>query len=214
MKILHVIDSGGLYGAEVMLLNLMREQVGLGLEPILASIGDSGVDEKPIEKEAKQKGLSVAVFRFKPGPNVVGASKVLKFAWDEKVDLLHSHGYKGNILFGFLPRAIRRIPMVSTLHGWTWSGGINRMRIYEWLDALSLSFVDRVITVSSAMQNHPRLKNRRGLALEVVPNGIPLDFETFPHPHPNPPPEGEGTIISSPFKYPLGHKGEVGRGMV
>jgi len=39
MKILHIIDSGGLYGAEVMLLNLAEEQMKIGLEPVILSIG-------------------------------------------------------------------------------------------------------------------------------------------------------------------------------
>ena len=178
MKILHIIDSGGLYGAEVMLLNLMSEQVAMGHVPILASIGDPGIPEKPLEVECRRRGIKVEVFRMKPGPNILGAFKVLNFAWSQNVDLLHSHGYKGNILFGFLPRFVRKVPIISTLHGWTWSGGMNRMRVYEWLDALSLSRVDRVVTVSSAMQNHPRLKNMRDLALGVVPNGIPIDLGT------------------------------------
>lgn len=175
MKILHIIDSGGLYGAEVMLLNLMGEQIALGHLPILASIGEPGIPEKPLESECIRRGFNVAVFRMRPGPNLIGALDVLRFARSEQIDILHSHGYKGNILFGFLPRFARCFPMVSTLHGWTWSGGMTRMRVYEWLDSLSLSRIDRVVTVSSAMQNHPRLKNRRDLALEVVPNGIPLD---------------------------------------
>lgn len=33
MKILHVIDSKGLYGAEVMLLDLVKEQMSMGLDP-------------------------------------------------------------------------------------------------------------------------------------------------------------------------------------
>ena len=32
MRILHIIDSGGMYGAEVMLLNLVEEQVQAGVE--------------------------------------------------------------------------------------------------------------------------------------------------------------------------------------
>jgi len=174
VKILHVIDSGGLYGAEIMLLSLMEEQLRQGNHPVLASIGDPEIAVKPIEAEAERRGLQVKSFRMRPGPNVIGAYEVLRFAWQEKADILHSHGYKGNILFGFLPRFVRRVPMVSTLHGWTWSGGMTRMRIYEWLDSLSLSFVDRVITVNAIMKNHPRIKSRQSLALEVVPNGIPL----------------------------------------
>ena len=33
MQVLHIIDSGGMYGAEVMLLNLVEEQIRQGLKP-------------------------------------------------------------------------------------------------------------------------------------------------------------------------------------
>ncbi|HML78001.1 glycosyltransferase [Geobacter sulfurreducens] len=172
MKVLHVIDSGGLYGAEVMLLNLAAEQAAMGLEPIIASIGDPLCDEKPLEKEAVRRGLRVERFRMRPGPNIAGAFSVLRFAWREQCDVLHSHGYKGNILFGFMPRALRRLPMVTTLHGWTWTGGMDRMGLYEWLDRLSLRFVDAVVMVNDAMRRKIDLPG-----IHVVPNGIPLAGE-------------------------------------
>lgn len=172
MKILHVIDSGGLYGAEVMLLNLMQEQVALGLQPVLASIGEQGIEEKPLEREARLRGLALRPFRMKPGPNLLGLAEMLRFARGEGAALIHSHGYKGNILFGLLPGRVRGLPLVTTVHGWTWTGGLNRMMAYEWLDGLSLTRMDRVILVNQAMKEHPRLRNRPGLALEVVPNGI------------------------------------------
>lgn len=39
LKILHIIDSGGLYGAEMMLLHLAYEQRKAGMEAVIASIG-------------------------------------------------------------------------------------------------------------------------------------------------------------------------------
>jgi glycosyltransferase involved in cell wall biosynthesis len=175
MKILHIIDSGGLYGAEVMLLNLMAEQVKLGLEPVLVSIGEHHNEEKPLEKEARRRGLQVKTFRMLPGPNIAGALRVLRYARQNRFDLLHSHGYKGNILFGFIPGKIRRLPMVNTVHGWTWTGGMTRMMIYEWLDSMSLAFMDRVVLVNEAMKDHARLRKRSRLAVEVVANGIPVE---------------------------------------
>lgn len=174
MKVLHVIDSGGLYGAEVMLLNLATEQVKQGIEPIIASIGVLHEEEKAIESAAIKRGLRVVKFRMRPGPNLIGALKILKFVKAERVDLLHSHGYKGNILFGFMPKRIRKLPMVATVHGWTWTGGVSRMVLYEWLDSLSLRFVDQVILVDQAMRNHPRISERLIEKLTVVENGIPM----------------------------------------
>jgi glycosyltransferase involved in cell wall biosynthesis len=100
----------------------------------------------------------------------MGVYKLLRFAQCEGIDILHSHGYKGNILFGLVPKRVRRIPLVATLHGWTWTGGWDRMRIYEWLDRLSLRFIDRVVVVTEGMKD--RVGNKR---VYVVNNGIPSD---------------------------------------
>jgi glycosyltransferase involved in cell wall biosynthesis len=174
MRIVHVIDSGGLYGAEIMLLNLMSEQVAMGFDPVLASMGEHTIADKPLEEEARRRGLQVKSFRMRPGPNVLGALDILRFARSEKTDLLHSHGYRGNILLGLIPRRIRKIPMIATIHGWTGTGEINRMMVYEWVDSLALNFIDRIVLVSEAMKDHPRLKNRPRLHMEVVMNGLPL----------------------------------------
>jgi glycosyltransferase involved in cell wall biosynthesis len=182
MKVLHIIDSGGLYGAEIMLLNLVAEQVKLGLEPVIASIGATGIDEKPLEAEANRRNLAVRKFRMRSGPNLAGAIKVLNYARSGGFDLLHSHGYKGNILFGLIPPFLRKIPMVSTLHGYTNVGGFSRMGLYEWLDSMSLRFIDAVVLVNQAMRNHPNLKKLRGINFKIVNNGIPVTSETPEHP--------------------------------
>lgn len=177
MRVLHLIDSGGLYGAEMMLLHLMQAQQELGLEPVLGSIGARGEGEKAIEREAGRRNLRVERFRMRPGPNWAGALKILAFARREQVQLMHSHGYKGNILLGLLPYPLRRLPVVSTVHGWTSAGGWDRLRLYEWLDALSLRFVDRVVFVSEAMRHHPRLRSLPSAKVAVIANGIPVESD-------------------------------------
>lgn len=178
MKVLHIIDSGGLYGAEVMLLNLMEEQVKLGVDPILASIGELNSPEKPIEEKALKKGLAVRKFRMRPGPNLLGALRILRYAWEQDVDLLHSHGYKGNILFGFIPKCFRKLPLVSTVHGWTSTVGFTKMKVYEWFDFISLCFIDVIVLVHRAMKEHPKLAGREKLNIRVVNNGIVINEQT------------------------------------
>ncbi len=185
MKILHIIDSGGLYGAEIVLLNLVAEQIKMGLDPTIASIGEKNIGEKPLETEAIKRGFKVKKFRMRPGPNYFGAWAILKFAHKEGFDLMHSHGYKGNVLFGLMPKSIRKIPLVATVHGWVSTNGLTKMRLYEWLDARSLRFVDAVVLVSEAMQSHPKLKGGKGINLHVIHNGIPISDNTPPSHHPN-----------------------------
>lgn len=171
MKVLHVIDSGGVYGAEMMLLSLMEEQRRTGIEPVLASIGKPGEGEKQIEAEALRRGLLVQPFRMMPGPNLSGALGLIRYARENGFDLFHCHGYKGDILLGFLPRWVLHLPIVSTVHGWTSTGKVDRMLLYEWLDAMSLARMNRAVLVNPAMREHPRIAGR-GIAVEVVENGI------------------------------------------
>ncbi len=173
MRVLHIIDSGGMYGAEVMLLNLLKEQVRQGLKPIIASIGEHCVEEKPLEIEARKLGFSVKPFRMRSGPNFIGALEILNYAKSKDCALLHSHGYKGNILFGFLPKRLRRLPLVTTLHGWTTAGTpFSRMHLYELMDFWTLSRMDAVILVDKGMLTHPRLMTNKKNQFHVINNGI------------------------------------------
>ena len=175
MNILHIIDSGGLYGAENMLLHLMAEQVSLGLNPFLASIGTLNEPEKPLETKAKDKGFSVLPFRMKPGANWAGAWKILTYARKAQIDILHSHGYKGNILFGLIPMYIRRVPMVTTLHGWTSKGKFyNKMGLYQELESFSLKFINHIVSVNSAILELPNIKSLQSSKLSIIENGIPI----------------------------------------
>lgn len=180
MKVLHVIDSGGVYGAERVLLSLMEEQRALDVSTTLCSIGDKGEDEKPLEAEARRRGLPLKPVRMRRGPNFAGALRILFDARQEGTQLLHLHGYKGNVLFGLMPASLRRIPLVTTLHGWTNMNGASRSRIYEWLDSRVLSSMERVVVVSQAMLEHPNLRQRRDLKLAVIPNAVTLEADPRP----------------------------------
>ncbi len=172
VKVLHVIDSEGVYGAEKVVLTLMEEQRKHGIHPVLASIGGCGVEEKQIEQEARSRRLPVMPFRMCNGPNPFGARRLLRFAHGQKMDLIHSHGYKPDILLGFIPRKMRKIPVVATLHGWTGTGRLCRMTLYEWLDRKSLRFIDQVTVVSRAMLEKRNVGRDARIRVAVVHNGI------------------------------------------
>lgn len=174
LSILHVIDSGGFFGAESVLVELVDEQRKQGINAVVCSIGLPGENEKPLERALKSRGIPFWSVRMKAGFNFVGAYRILRRAQSAGVNILHSHGYKSDILFGFMPRALRRMPLVTTLHGWTYMGGLNKMAIYTWLDAISLRFMDGVVIVSEGMLNRSELKERNLHHLRVIENGIPL----------------------------------------
>ncbi|QIT56570.1 glycosyltransferase [Aquisalimonas sp. 2447] len=120
LRVLHLIDSGGLYGAERMLLALAEEQIKQGLEPTILSAGDPETVEKPLEREARRIGVSVLPWRMKPGLNLSEAYRILRWAKRHRIQVLHSHGYKFNILLGVWPKSqFKGAARVCTCHGYT-----------------------------------------------------------------------------------------------
>jgi glycosyltransferase involved in cell wall biosynthesis len=172
MKVLHLIDSGGLYGAEQMLLALAEEQIKQGLEPIILSCGLPNEADKPLEIEAESRKITVKNWRMTAGLNFSGAWKILKFAQQNNVDIIHSHGYKFNILFAIFPRPIRKIPFVTTVHGYVFAKKYSAMSIYQWLDKLALKMADIICLVSPSMKNIPSFKHKSSTKIKVIPNGI------------------------------------------
>lgn len=172
MKVLHLIDSGGLYGAEKMLLTLVKEQINQGLEPMILSAGEPGIDEKAIEAEARRLRLPVAPWRMRSGLNLLAALKIQKFARENGYQLLHSHGYKFNIMMGLFPLAVRRLPLVSTLHGYVHAPRFSKMWLYELLDRIAVYGTQAVVLVGNAMKQELPAGIRSSARLRVISNGL------------------------------------------
>jgi glycosyltransferase involved in cell wall biosynthesis len=171
MNILHLIDSGGFYGAENVIVALMNRQKEAGLKVALGSIATLVDDQKVIEKKAAEIGVPVKVFRMKNGLNIFGAIRIIKYALARNTDIIHCHGYKANILLGLLPGKYRKIPYISTLHGWTSKQLCQKIWLYELLDAFMVKRADRVVVVSHAMRENLRLKSLK-ISPVVIHNGI------------------------------------------
>jgi glycosyltransferase involved in cell wall biosynthesis len=172
MRILHLIHSEGVYGAEAILLYLAREQQRVGHEPVIGSIRDPGTQQTPFEALAKSWRLPVVAIRIAPRPTPQVVRSLLRTVRTVAPDVLHSHGYKADILLGPLPRRLRG-PMLATLHGWTAARTLSALWLYEQLDRLSLRRIDAVVVVTRGMLQLPVLRNIRPSRRQVIENGIP-----------------------------------------
>lgn len=171
MNVLHVIDSAGIYGAEVMLLSLMEEQRKLGINSLLLSIGNESAGQKSIEIKAKIKCLNVIALRFKNGLNIKGALDIISKAKSHNCHIIHSHGYKGNILLGILPRKYRSIPVISTIHGSTSTSVLSKIGVYELIDAFAQKNLDCTVAVSRSI-SEKRIIKLLHLKPVVINNGV------------------------------------------
>jgi glycosyltransferase involved in cell wall biosynthesis len=153
-------------------LYLAREQQRRGHEPFVGSIRDPGTAETQFEVLARSHELPVVPIRIapRPTPGVIGS--LLRTVRALAPDVLHSHGYKPNILLGPLPRQLRGA-MLATLHGWTNTRRFSRMWLYEHLDRFALRRLDAVVMVTSGMQTLRALRGVPVARRRVIENGIP-----------------------------------------
>jgi len=179
MKILHVRASAGLYGAEYMLLSLAEEQNRQGLSPIILSIGNKNSGTKDIEIEAEKRGIKVSQLKITHGPNLFGSFAILKMAKELDIDIIHSHGYKPNILLGLTPRFLRSCKLLTTLHGWTSTRRLSKLSLYKWADQKLIPRFDGIVVVNKQMLEHRFFSTINKDKLHVVNNGISIKQDTI-----------------------------------
>jgi glycosyltransferase involved in cell wall biosynthesis len=172
MRILHLIDSDGAYGAERALLYLVREQQRRGNVPLVGSIRPPGTPVTDFERLVDSWGLSLVPIRIRPALRPAVMRSLLNTVRDSKPDVLHSHGYKANILLGPLPRRMRG-PMLATLHGWSANRSLTALGLRERLDGWALRNVDAVVVVTRRMLELGPIRRVRRERVQVIENGIP-----------------------------------------
>jgi glycosyltransferase involved in cell wall biosynthesis len=171
IRILHAIDSAGIYGAETVLLSLASEQRSRGAHPMLLSMGKPGAPGKPIEIEARRRGIECVTVRMRGGPDFGGSLSLARIAREQRADVIHSHGYKANILLALLPRRRRSVPVITTLHGWTASRTWSKLGIYRLVDQFLLPRLDGVVIVNDQMRRLPALARLQPPPV-TIPNGV------------------------------------------
>jgi len=171
MRVLHLISSGGMYGAEVMLLNLASAQKRFGCEPIIGVFRNEHLPHIEVAEEARSRGLQVEIIncsgRFDRRP-VAAIRKVLQ---REDVSLVHGHGYKSNF-YGYFAANALGLPFVATCHLWT--GASPAIRFYEFLDSLILRRAHKVVGVSDAISNTLRKSGLPPEKVSTIYNGTDL----------------------------------------
>ena len=169
MKVAHFIDSGGFYGAERMLVELILAMPNCTKHKVY-SIGAPSEGEKPLEIELRKCRIDFEAVRI-PKFSINAAHEVLKQVEREGFQIAHSHGYKFNVYFGIL-KGKTALKLVSTIHGYIPAFFPSKLWFYQVLDAFFVKRLDRLFLVSPHMLNFAKFKSIASKKLRVIVNGI------------------------------------------
>ncbi len=87
-------------------------------------------------------------------------------------DIIHYHAL-GPGLLAWIPRRLRGIPTVVTVHGLDWQRekwGLFARRVLQWGESAAVRFPDATIAVSRALADH--FHQEYGNPVDFIPNGI------------------------------------------
>lgn len=171
IRVLHLGNPTGLYGAERWILALIRYLPKSRVDSVVGVIEDqveSGVPELLERSEAL--GFETVRFKSIGRLSTSAISTIREFIRRERINVLHTHGYKTDIV-GLLAVLGTGCKLVTTPHGWTERPDF-KLRVYEWLDRVAFFFLDAVVPLSPRLYSDTArwLKWRRNVFL--IRNGV------------------------------------------
>ena len=174
LKVLHLRGSCGLYGAEQVILDLVRHQPKLNVEPLVMDFRRPDDDEGPFLRAAAEQGCRALPLRCRGRFDLRAARALRQLAIEEEIDVFHGHDYKANF-YGYLALRNLPLPLVATNHGYDRQG--LRLAFYHFLDSRLLRRMDAIIAVAESVAE---AMARRGIPRDrvtIIRNG--LDPQAF-----------------------------------
>ncbi|MFC4700137.1 glycosyltransferase [Glaciecola siphonariae] len=170
--ILQFICSTGFYGAERWILALCRNTVAGDAKYSLAVTLEPGSEDLELVKqfEAHCGDTYLAPMSNRFDFSVV--NKLAQYIKSNDIDLIHTHGYKSDIL-GILAAKKAGIPVVVTPHGFENAEDL-KLRLFIWLGCQSMRFANHVVPLSPQLMQDVRRYGVHEPKLRYIQNGVDL----------------------------------------
>jgi glycosyltransferase involved in cell wall biosynthesis len=143
---MHLIHSGGFYGAEAVILNLCLGMLRQGHRPLIGCFLDEGMSENELGRRAGGSGIDVRYIPFRSALGLECVGDLKRIADEEGVTVFHSHGYKPSFLC-MVTRLVYGLSYVITCHLWTRETAA--LRVYNAAERIAMLFATRIVGVSS-----------------------------------------------------------------
>jgi glycosyltransferase involved in cell wall biosynthesis len=185
MRVLQLISSSGYYGAEAVAVSLAQTLQQKGIGPIVGVFRNSNRTNLEVAEIARVKGLPVELISCNGRADRQAWLAIREVIRRERIDLVHSHGYKSHLYGHFAARGMN-CQTVATCHGHHTRNSKNgvlslsdaKVWGYRKIEHALLPRFDRVVAVSDEIASSLRTAGVQARRLTVIANGVDVaEFE-------------------------------------
>src|SRR5882757_1594451 len=171
MRVLQIISSSGMYGAEAVILNLSRFLNAGPHRSMVGVFSNSSAPNHQLHERAVKEGIESYLIPCNGQVDRTTIANIRELAVRTGADVVHSHGYKADI-YVYLALRGSGIPFVSTCH--TWYDNDLSVFFYGVADRFVLRKYARVVAVSDEVRMRLLKAGVREEKVDLVRNGIDL----------------------------------------
>jgi glycosyltransferase involved in cell wall biosynthesis len=171
MRILQIISSGGMYGAEAVILNLSRTLNEGPHRSILSVFSNSTNPNLQLYENAAKESIDSYLIQCNGQIDRRVITSIRELVQRTGADVVHAHGYKADIYAYFALRG-SGVSLISTCH--TWYDNDRKVSLYGSLDRLILRGYARVVAVSEDVRQRLLKSGVKANKICMIKNGIDL----------------------------------------
>ena len=169
MTILQLISSGGMYGAEAVILTLSQSLNATGHSSAIAAFTSDQQQNMALRAAAASAGVPVHPIACAGQIDRQTSRAIRTLAQTLGADVIHTHGYKAD-LYGWIAMRGTGIPLVSSCH--TWYDNDLFLKIYGTIDRAVLRRFAAVVAVSEEVRQRLLGSGVSSGKVRLISNGV------------------------------------------
>jgi glycosyltransferase involved in cell wall biosynthesis len=176
MKVAFLLqDTRTLYGAEQATIRLVEGLVAAGMTIRVLLLHETrlGSGDSPLA-EALRRRVPVDEIPVSGRFSKAAIGEIRGFMGRNRIDVLHSTGYKADWHAGIASKWGELFPVVSTVHGWLFRWNLKE-RLFQALNIHALRRFSRVIVLCDFYERYLRARGLSPLQLAKIQTGVSAD---------------------------------------
>lgn len=169
-NILHLINGLSVFGAERVAMELAQQSTDHCSSVTIGLI--NGDNQMMVDISSRLQGTNVDIVCLSEGGGISVCFRLLSYCRHNRITLIHSHGYKSNLLSLVVKILHPHVKLIGTNHNYL--TGTRRQRFYRWLDLRVLTLYYAVVAVSQDVKRDMVAGGFSEKRIQVIDNGISL----------------------------------------